>query len=128
LPLCAGRSLVQQDARRAAALGALRATAYAANEARANYRTFHHRSSCCGRHRGARRIPAEALNSTRVLSIWPRAARRRHWVTPKLVGRLALAVRSGATLDKLMALRGQIALADHYTREIDETSSCATRR
>jgi len=36
------------------------------------------------------------------------------------VADLASQVRSGATLDKLMALRGQIALADHDTRAIDE--------
>src|SRR2546429_4795406 len=56
------------------------------------------------------------------------SSRRRHtrcsrdWSSDVCSSDLAADVRSGATLDKLMTMRAQIALADRETRAIDERS------
>ncbi|TLY84833.1 MAG: hypothetical protein E6K44_12990, partial [Gammaproteobacteria bacterium] len=110
------------DARRAAALEHSRPLRTLANEARASYRTFTNGAADAVDTGALGRQSAEALNGTAVLLSKLAASGEAAALgnTPKLVADLAAQVRSGATLDKLMALRGQIALADHDTRAIDE--------
>src|SRR2546421_136867 len=110
------------DARRATALEHSRPLRTLANEARANYRTFTNGAADAVDTGALGRQSAEALNGTAVLLSKLAASGEAAALgdTPKLVADLAAQVRSGATLDKLMALRGQIALADRDTRAIDE--------
>src|SRR5205814_2839425 len=90
--------------------------------ARANYRTFTNGAADAVDTGALGRQSAEALNSTAGLLSKLAASGEAVALgdTPTLVADLAAQVRSGATLEKLMALRGQIALADRDTRAIDE--------
>ncbi len=110
------------DGRRATALERSRPLRTLANEARANYRTFTNGAADAVDTGALGRQSAEALNTTAAslskLAAAGEAAALGN--TPKLVAELAAQVRSGATLDNLMALRAQIALADRETRAIDE--------
>src|SRR5256714_11085640 len=110
------------DARRATALEHSRPLRNLANEARARYRTFTNGAADAVDTGALGRQSAEALNTTAALLGQLAAGGEVAAVgdTPKLVADLAAQVRNGATLDKLMALRGQIALADRDTRAIDE--------
>src|SRR5256886_5372525 len=110
------------DARRATALEHSRPLRTLANEARANYRTFTNGAADAVDTGALGRQSAEALNSAAGLLSKLAASGEAAALggTPRLVADLAAQVRSGATLDKLMALRGQIALADRDTRAIDE--------
>jgi PAS domain S-box-containing protein len=111
------------DARRAAALAESRPLRTLANEARANYRTFTNGAADAVDTGALGRQSAEALNTTAALlrTLAARGEPGALGSTPKLVADLAERVRSGATLDKLMGLRAQIALADRETRTIDES-------
>lgn len=111
------------DAHRAAALDASRPLRTLANEARANYRTFTNGAADAVDTGALGRQSAEALNTSAALlaqlsSLGEAAALGD---TPHLVADLAARVHRGATLEQLMALRAQIARADHETRAIDET-------
>src|SRR2546429_1041800 len=111
------------DARRAAALEQSRPLRTLANEARANYRTFTNGAADAVDTGALGRQSAEALNTTAALLA--RLAERGEAAalgdTPGQVADLAARVASGATLERLMALRPQIARADHETRAIDES-------
>ncbi|TLZ53725.1 MAG: PAS domain S-box protein [Gammaproteobacteria bacterium] len=111
------------DARRAAALEQSRPLRTLANEARANYRTFTNGAADAVDTGALGRQSAEALNTTAALLA--RLAERGEAAalgdTPRQVADLAAQVASGATLERLMALRPQIAGADHETRAIDES-------
>src|SRR6184192_599961 len=111
------------DARRAAALEQSRPLRTLANEARANYRTFTNGAADAVDTGALGRQSAEALNTTAALLA--RLAERGEAAalgdTPGQVADLAAQVASGATLERLMALRPQIARADHETRAIDES-------
>lgn len=111
------------DARRAAALAESRPLRTLANEARANYRTFTNGAADAVDTGALGRQSAEALNTTAALLHTLAAGGQQGALgsTPELVADLAARVRSGATLDKLMGLRAQIALADRETRTIDES-------
>src|SRR5437016_5990667 len=111
------------DARRAAALEQSRPLRTLANEARANYRTFTNRAPDAVDTGALGRQSAEALNTTAALLA--RLAERGEAAAlgdaPGQVADLAARVASGATLERLMALRREIARADHETRAIDES-------
>src|SRR5213080_869471 len=111
------------DARRAAALEQSRPLRTLANEARANYRTFTNGAADAVDTGALGRQSAEALNTTAALLA--RLAERGEAAalgdTPGQVADLAAQVASGATLERLMALRREIARADHETRAIDES-------
>src|SRR5437870_1839602 len=111
------------DARRAAALEQSRPLRTLANEARANYRTFTNGAADAVDTGALGRQSAEALNTTAALLA--RLAERGEAAAlgdaPGQVADLAARVASGATLERLMALRPQIARADHETRAIDES-------
>jgi len=110
------------DSRRAAALEQSRPLRTLANEARANYRTFTNGAADAVDTGALGRQSAEALHTT--AELLSKLAARGEAValgdTAALVAELAADVRSGATLDKLMTMRAQIALADRETRAIDE--------
>ena len=110
------------DARRAAALEQSRPLRTLANEARANYRTFTNGAADAVDTGALGRQSAEALGTTAALLQELAGQGETHTLgnTPKLTAELAAQVRSGATLETLMALRGQIAQADRDTRAIDE--------
>jgi PAS domain S-box-containing protein len=110
------------DAGRAAALEESRPLRTLANEARASYRTFTNGAADAVDTGALGRQSAEALHSAAALlsELAARGEAQALGNAPKLVGDLAAAVRSGATLSELMGLRPQIALADRATREIDE--------
>ncbi len=110
------------DGRRATTLEQSRPLRTLANEARANYRTFTNGAADAVDTGALGRQSAEALNTTAALLSKLAAAGEAAELgnAPKLVAELAAQVRSGATLDNLMALRAQIALADRETRAIDE--------
>jgi PAS domain S-box-containing protein len=110
------------DARRAAALEQSRPLRTLANEARANYRTFTNGAADAVDTGALGHQSAEALSTTARLlkQLAGRGEAAALGDTPKLVADVAAEVRSGATLDKLMALRLQIAVADRETRKIDE--------
>src|SRR2546430_1723520 len=111
------------DARRAAALEQSRPLRTLANEARANYRTFTNGAADAVDTGALGRQSAEALNTTAALLA--RLAERGEAAalgdTPAQVADLAAQVASGATLERLMALRREIARADRETRAIDES-------
>ncbi len=111
------------DARRATALEQSRPLRTLANEARANYRTFTNGAADAVDTGALGRQSAEALNTTAVLlaRLASRGEAAALGDTPRLVADLAVEVRSGATLERLMALRQQIARADHETLAIDES-------
>jgi PAS domain S-box-containing protein len=111
------------DARRAAALEQSRPLRTLANEARANYRTFTNGAADAVDTGALGRQSAEALNTTAALLAKLAASGEAAALgdTPGVVADLAAQVRSGATLERLMALRPQIARADHDTRAIDES-------
>jgi PAS domain S-box-containing protein len=111
------------DARRAATLDHSRPLRTLANEARANYRTFTNGAADAVDTGALGRQSAEALGTTSTLltQLAQRGEAATLGDTPSLVAGLAAQVRSGAALDKLMALRAQIAQADRATRAIDET-------
>lgn len=111
------------DARRAAALEQSRPLRTLANEARASYRTFTNGAADAVDTGALGRQSAEALNTTSALlaKLAERGEAAALGDTPALVADLAAEVRSGATLERLMALRPQIARADHDTRAIDES-------
>jgi PAS domain S-box-containing protein len=111
------------DARRAAALEQSRPLRTLANEARANYRTFTNGAADAVDTGALGRQSAEALNTTAALLAKLAASGEAAALgdTPGLVADLAAQVRSGATLERLMALRPQIARADHDTRALDES-------
>ncbi|TLY68277.1 MAG: hypothetical protein E6K46_10315 [Gammaproteobacteria bacterium] len=115
------------DARRAAALEQSRPLRTLANEARANYRTFTNGAADAVDTGALGRQSAEALNTTAALLA--RLAERGEAAalgdTPGQVADLAAQVASGATLERLMALRREIARADHETRAIDESFEAA---
>src|SRR5437879_662337 len=110
------------DSRRAAALEQSRPLRTLANEARANYRTFTNGAADAVDTGALGRQSAEALHTT--AELLSKLAARGEAValgdTAALVAELAADVRSGATPDKLMTMRAQIALADRETRAIDE--------
>ena len=110
------------DGHRATTLEQSRPLRTLANEARANYRTFTNGAADAVDTGALGRQSAEALNTTAALLSKLAAAGEAAALgnTPRLVADLAAQVRSGATLDDLMALRAQIALADRETRAIDE--------
>ena len=110
------------DTRRATTLERSRPLRTLANEARANYRTFTNGAADAVDTGALGRQSAEALNTTAALLSKLAAAGEAAALgnTPRLVADLAAQVRSGATLDNLIALRAQIALADRETRAIDE--------
>ncbi len=110
------------DARRAAALEHSRPLRTLANEARANYRTFTNGAADAVDTGALGHQSAEALGTTATLlkQLAERGEAAALGDTPKLVADMAAQVRSGATLDKLMGLRLQIAVADRETRKIDE--------
>jgi PAS domain S-box-containing protein len=110
------------DARRAAALEHSRPLRTLANEARANYRTFTNGAADAVDTGALGHQSAEALGTTATLlkQLAERGEAAALGDTPKLVAEMAAQVRSGATLDKLMGLRLQIAVADRETRKIDE--------
>jgi PAS domain S-box-containing protein len=111
------------DGRRATTLERSRPLRTLANDARANYRTFTNGAADAVDTGALGRQSAEALNTTAALLSKLAASGEAAALgsTPGLVADLAAQVHSGATLDKLMALRSQIALADRATRAIDET-------
>jgi PAS domain S-box-containing protein len=110
------------DGRRATTLEQSRPLRTLANDARANYRTFTNGAADAVDTGALGRQSAEALNTTAALLKKLAASGEAAALgnAPKLVADLATQVRSGATLDKLMTLRAQIALADRDTRAIDE--------
>jgi PAS domain S-box-containing protein len=110
------------DGRRATTLEQSRPLRTLANEARANYRTFTNGAADAVDTGALGRQSAEALNTTAALLNKLAASGEAAALgnAPKLVADLAAQVRSGATLDKLMTLRAQIALAERDTRAIDE--------
>lgn len=110
------------DVRRAAALEQSRPLRTLANDARANYRTFTNGAADAVDTGALGRQSAEALSTTATLlkELAARGEANTLQDTPKLVAELAARVRSGATLDNLIALRTQIAQADRETRAIDE--------
>jgi len=110
------------DAGRAAALEQSRPLRTLANEARANYRTFTNGAADAVDTGALGRQSVEALQTTAKLlrELADRGEAVALGNTPELVADLAAQVRSGATLDKLMTMRAQIALAERETRAIDE--------
>jgi len=110
------------DARRAAALENSRPLHTLANEARANYRTFTNGAADAVDTGSLGRQSAEALHTTARLlqQLAAHGEATALGSAPKLVGELAAQVPSGATLEKLIALRAEIAEADRATRSIDE--------
>jgi PAS domain S-box-containing protein len=110
------------DARRANALEHSRPLRTLANEARANYRTFTNGAADAVDTGSLGRQSAEALHTTAGLlrELAARGEAAALGDAPRLVSDLATEVHSGATLDKLMGLRAQIAQADRATRSIDE--------
>src|ERR1700756_246783 len=114
---------VVADARRAAALDASRPLRTLANEARANYRTFTNGAADAVDTGALGRQSAEALKTTATLlaELSGRGQQTALGDAPRLVADLAEQVHSGATLERLMALRPQIARADQETRAIDES-------
>ena len=110
------------DGHRATTLEQSRPLRTLANEARANYRTFTNGAADAVDTGALGRQSAEALNTTAALLSKLAASGEAAALgnTPRLVADLAAQVRSGATLDNLIALRAQIALADRETRAIDE--------
>src|SRR5438067_476801 len=111
------------DARRAAALEQSRPLRTLANEARANYRTFTNGAADAVDTGALGRQSAEALNTTAALLA--RLAERGEAAAlgdrARQVGDVSAQVAGGATLERLMALRPQIAGADNETRAIDES-------
>ena len=111
------------DARRAAALEQSRPLRTLANEARASYRTFTNGAADAVDTGALGRQSAEALNTTAALlaELSSRGEAAALGDTPRLVADLAAQVHRGATLERLMALRPQIARADQDTRAIDQS-------
>ncbi|HET7756273.1 MAG TPA: ATP-binding protein [Steroidobacteraceae bacterium] len=111
------------DGRRAAALEASRPLRTLANDARADYRTFTNGAADAVDTGALGRQSAEALkhSAERLAELAARGAGGNLGDTPAQVADLATRVQSGATLDRLMALRGEIAAGDRATRAIDES-------
>ncbi|MGH8133353.1 MAG: sensor histidine kinase [Steroidobacteraceae bacterium] len=110
------------DERRAAALEASRPLRTLANDARAYYRTFTNGAADAVDTGALGRQSAEALDKT-AEALNKLAARGESAAlgnTPQRVSELASKVRSGAKLERLMALRETISRADRETRAIDE--------
>ncbi|HEY2275587.1 MAG TPA: ATP-binding protein [Steroidobacteraceae bacterium] len=110
------------DARRAAALEASRPLRTLANDARADYRTFTNGAADAVDTGTLGRQSAEALKSAadRLQRLAVRGGEPALGDAARQVGDLAARIGNGATLDKLMGLRAQIAEADRATRTIDE--------
>ncbi len=110
------------DERRAAALAASRPLRTLANDARADYRTFINGAADAVDTGALGRQSAEALRSAaeRLKDLAARGREAALGDAARQVADLAAGVGNGATLDKLMELRPQIAAADHATRAIDE--------
>jgi PAS domain S-box-containing protein len=108
------------DAHRAAALEQSQPLRALANEARTNYHTFTNGAADAVDTGALGRTSAEALRAA-AQSLRQLATRGQGGAlgdTPRQVADLAGAFGNGATLDMLMAKRGQITLADHATRDI----------
>ncbi len=110
------------DARRAAALADSRPLRTLANDARADYRTFTNGAADAVDTGALGRQSAEALKSAadRLNRLAFRGGEPALGDAAREVAELATSVGNGATLDKLMGLRTQIAEADRATRAIDE--------
>lgn len=110
------------DARRATALEASRPLRTLANDARADYRTFTNGAADAVDTGTLGRQSAEALKSAadRLEQLAVRGGEPALADASRQVADLAARIGTGATLDKLMGLRAQIAEADRATRTIDE--------
>jgi signal transduction histidine kinase len=111
------------DSRRAAALEASRPLRTLANDARAYYRTFTNGAADAVDTGALGRQSAEALKSSaeRLDQLAAKGAAPPLGEAPRVVADLASRVQSGATLEKLIGLRAQIAEGDRLTRVIDES-------
>jgi signal transduction histidine kinase len=110
------------DARRAAALEASRPLRTLANDARTDYRTFTNGAADAVDTGTLGRQSAEALKSAAegLQKLAARGSEPALGKASRQVADLATRVGNGATLEKLMGLRAQIAEADRATRTIDE--------
>jgi PAS domain S-box-containing protein len=110
------------DARRAAALEASRPLRTLAHDVRADYRTFTNGAADAVDTGTLGRQSAEALKSAsdRLQKLAARGGEPALGDASRQVADLAARIGNGATLDKLMGLRTQIAEVDRATRTIDE--------
>jgi len=111
------------DQDRAAALDHSRPLRNLANEVRADYRTFTNGAAAAVDTGSLSRQSAEALRTTAGL-LRTLGSQKESAVlgsTPEVVTKLAAQIPDGATLERLLPLRDQIASADRAIRSIDET-------